>query len=129
MSQNILVVDDDPLVLRSVKRLLDNEGYHVEAVKSAKQGFERIKSQDFHILICDIRMPEIDGIELTTQIKDYHKSQNKPELPIIFITGYASEEASIKAIKLGAKDYILKPFDLEKLLGAVKKAVSDIYES
>ena len=120
MPKSILVIDDDVLVLKTVKKLLDREGYLVEAAKDASEGFEKVKKQEFNLIVCDVRMPSVDGIELIEQVKNFRKSENKPAIPFVFITGYASEEAPIKALKLGAKDYILKPFDIDKLLESVK---------
>ena len=120
MKKNIIVIDDDPLVIKTIKKLLDKEGYSVDIAKTSKEGLEKCKLQDYHLIICDVRMPEIDGIELITEIKKYRKDANMLDIPVIFITGYASEEAPINAIRLGAKDYVLKPFDMDKLLESVK---------
>lgn len=119
MARNILVIDDDPLVLKTIRKLLDKAGYVVETAKTAREGLEKGKNYDFDLIICDVRMPEINGIELITEVREFRKGKNKTEIPVIFITGYASEEAPIQAIKLGAEDYILKPFDIDKLLAAV----------
>jgi len=120
MDKKILVIDDDVLVLKTVKKLLDREGYVVEIAKSAQEGLEKIMKQEFNLVVSDVRMPEKDGIELIEQVRQIRKNENKPHLPFVFITGYASEEAPIKALKLGAKDYVLKPFDIDKLLESVK---------
>lgn len=120
MGKKILVVDDDALVLKTIRKLLEREGYAVEAVKSARDGVEKIKQQEFDLIVCDVRMPETDGIEMLEQLKEMRKKEGKTDIPIVFITGYASEEAPIKALRLGAKDYVLKPFDMDKLLESVK---------
>ncbi|MFA4889211.1 MAG: response regulator [Candidatus Omnitrophota bacterium] len=131
MAKKILVIDDDVLVLRTLKKLLTREGYLVETAKEAQdvnQAVEKIRntsSDDFNLIICDIRMPGTDGTELIAQIKESRRNENKPEVPVIFITGYANEEASNKAIKLGAKDYVLKPFDIDKLLISVKSSLEN----
>ena len=93
----------------------------MESAKTAQEGIEKGKATDSDLIICDIRMPETDGIELIKQVKATRKGEDKPDIPVIFITGYASEDAPIEAIKLGAKDYILKPFDLDRLLESVKE--------
>lgn len=124
MAKRILVIDDDVLVLKTVKKLLDREGYIVETSKNAKEGIEKIKSEDFNLVVCDVRMPETDGIELIEHARELKKSENKPAIPFVFITGYASEETPIRALKLGAKDYVLKPFDMDKLLESVKNNLS-----
>lgn len=116
MAKNILVIDDDALVLKTIRKLLEREGYSVETAKSAREAIEKLSAQGFNLIVCDVRMPEMDGIEFLEEIK----KGNKPQIPIIYITGYASEEAPIKALRLGAKDYVLKPFDMDKLLESVK---------
>ncbi|MCD6227975.1 MAG: response regulator [Candidatus Omnitrophica bacterium] len=120
MTKKILLIDDDPLVLKTLKKLLKAEGYCVELAKAAQEGLEKGKTLNVDLIICDVKMPEINGIELIKQVKEFRKNENKPDVPVIFITGYASEDAPIEAIKLGARDYLLKPFDLDKLLGSVK---------
>jgi CheY-like chemotaxis protein len=117
MAKKILVVDDDVLVLKTVKKLLEREEYAVDTAKSAKEAIEKLGGQEFNLIVCDVRMPDMDGIEFLEQIK----KENKAKAPVIYITGYASEEAPIKALRLGAKDYVLKPFDMDKLLDSVKK--------
>ena len=125
MAKKILVIDDDPLVLKSIRKLLEKEGYFIDTAKCAKEALEKVEVQEFQLIICDIRMPEIDGIDLIGDIRRIRKDENKPDIPVIFITGYASEEAPAKADKLGAMDYILKPFDIDKLLNSVKKSLAD----
>jgi CheY-like chemotaxis protein len=105
------------LVLKSLRKLLEKEKYFVETAKSAKEALEKIKNSNFNLIICDIRMPEMNGIEFTEELK------KEKDIPIIFITGYFSEDGPIKAEKLGVKDYILKPFDIDKLLEAIKRII------
>jgi CheY-like chemotaxis protein len=121
MAKKILVIDDDPLVLKTIRKLLQKEGHFVETAKSAQEGVKKIEVEDFHLIICDVRMPQMNGIEFTERIKESQKNKNKAEIPTILITGYASEETPIKAKELEVKDYILKPFDIDKLIEAVKK--------
>ena len=120
MDEKILVIDDDVLVLKTLRKLLEREQYIIESAQTAQEGIEKGMTLDVDLILCDIRIPEADGIEIINQIKEHRKKENKPDIPVIFITGYASEDAPIDAIKLGAKDYILKPFDLDKLLQSVR---------
>ena len=122
--KKILIIDDDPLVLKTLNRLFSREGYIVESAKGAWEGLEKGKNLDVNLVICDVRMPEIDGIELMKKIKEYRKNQNKIIAPVIFITGYASDKAPVEAKKLDARDYLLKPFDLDKLLQSVEENLS-----
>jgi len=123
MPKRILIIDDDVLVLKTAKRVLEQNGFLVEIAKSGEAGIEKIKTDQFNLIICDVRMPEMDGIMTLKRIKT-EMCQKAKDIPVIFITGYASEETPIDAIKLGAKDYILKPFDLDELLSSVKKHLS-----
>lgn len=120
MGKTILVVDDDPLVLRSIKNLLEREKYALEIAKSTQEAREKVKQKIPDLIICDIRMPGEDGISFVKGLRENSDSA-LANIPTIFVTGYASEEAPIDAIKLGVKDYLLKPFDLEELIASVRK--------
>jgi len=121
--KKILVIDDDVLVLKSVKNLLKRSSYDVTCVNDGKQAIENVSNEDFNLVICDMRMPGQDGLSVVNEIQAYLKRKNRSQVPFLFITGYASEEAPIEAIKLGAKDYILKPFDLDELIESVAKNI------
>jgi len=120
MAKKILVVDDEKMVLVSIKKLLEKEGYQVFTSESAKQALEEVKNNDFSLLICDIRMPGEDGIELIKKIRKHLKDTGKNEMPEILITGYADIARYQEAVDLGIKDYIHKPFDNKDLILAVK---------
>lgn len=123
MTKKILIIDDDALVLKSIQNLLKRQGYEVIVSNNASDAKQKILVDKFDLVISDIRMPGQDGISLITDMKSLLQQANKPEVPFIFITGYASEEAPIDAVKLGAKDYILKPFDLDELINSVKAQI------
>jgi len=118
MPKTILVVDDDPLVLNSLSKLFKREGYGIATASSGKEALEIISSSDFDLVIVDIRMSELDGVDTVRNIKEIRKKQAKPDIPVIFITGYADIEANQKAEKFG--EVVCKPFDLEELLNRVK---------
>ena len=118
MAKKILVVDDDALVLKSLQRLFLKEGCEVSTAQSGKEALEMVDRADFDLIIVDIRMPEIDGIETVKKIKAIRKNKEKSEIPVIFITGYSDIDAHEKAKELG--ELILKPFDLIKFLNFVK---------
>ncbi|UCC94583.1 MAG: beta-ketoacyl-ACP synthase II [Candidatus Omnitrophota bacterium] len=122
MPKRILVVDDDLLVLKSLTRLFNKEGYHVATAKSGKEALEKVEKEDFDLVVVDIRMPELDGIETTRRIKECCRKKSAPEVPVIFITGYSDIEAHTKAKELG--EVVLKPFDLEKFLSLVNESSS-----
>jgi len=120
MKQKILLIDDDPLVVKTIKKLVEREDYVIDIAKDANEGLKKGKENDFQLIICDIRMPEINGIQLIKKLREFYRNENKTQIPVIFITGYANEDAPEEALKLGAKDYILKPFDIDKLLNSIK---------
>ena len=124
MKKKILVIDDDALVLKSVRNLLTNEGYEVECAKNSEEAELMIRRFPFNLIVCDIRMPGKDGISAMKDLKHLCQTEFKLDIPFILITGYASEEAPIDAIKLGAKDYLLKPFDLNELSESVRKHIA-----
>ena len=114
----ILVVDDEMIVCESCQRILEEEGYEVEIALSGKEAFEKMKSNPFDIVITDLKMPGIDGMEvLKTLRKEY------PDAIVIMITGYSTVETAVEAMKLGAFDYIPKPFTPDEVSVVVKKAI------
>ena len=121
--KKILVLDDDKLVLASVDKILKKEGYLTELAQSAQEALEKAQAQEFDLVISDIRMPGKNGVEAVREIRRLFDEKMKKDIPIIFITGYASEEAPIQAIKLGVCDYILKPFNLDELLRSIEKYI------
>ena len=114
----ILVIDDEDIVLMSCKRALAPEGYDVMTVKSGIDGLKLLEDNTFDLVLTDLKMPDIDGIEVLRIIKG-----RWPAIEVVVITGYQTVETAVKAIKLGAFDYIEKPFTPEQLLSVVKNAV------
>jgi DNA-binding NtrC family response regulator len=117
-SPRVLVVDDESIVCESCQRILQEEGYEVEAVLSGKEAFEKMRANPFDIVITDLKMPEIDGMEV---LKTIHKEY--PDTIIIMITGFSTVETAVGAMKLGAFDYIPKPFTPDEVSIVVKKAL------
>ncbi len=124
MTKKILVVDDDALVLKTVKNLLVRESYEIECAKNGDEAAAFCETDRFNLIICDIRMPGQDGLSVVKNLKNICLQKKQYEPPCIFITGYASEDAPIDAIKLGARDYLLKPFDLNELIQSVRKHIA-----
>jgi DNA-binding NtrC family response regulator len=106
----ILFVDDDRAILELVREYLSEVGYRVEVVDNGMEALERIKAQAYAIVFTDIKMPDIDGLELLSAIKEY-----RPETEVIIVTGHGSMESAIKAMKYGSYDYLQKPFKLNVL--------------
>lgn len=112
----ILVVDDEPELREAVKDLLSRNGYIVEQAVSGKDALVKTRNSPFHLVITDIVMPEMDGIALLKSLKQFDD-----ELPVLMITGNSTVENAVEAIKIGAEDYISKPFDNAELLVIVKR--------
>jgi len=114
----ILVVDDEMIVCESCKRILEDEGYEVEIALSGKEAFEKMRERPFDIVITDLKMPGIDGMEVLRTIRKEY-----PQTIVIMITGFSTVETAVEAMKLGAFDYIPKPFTPDEVLVVVGKAV------
>ncbi len=117
-TSRILVVDDEMIVCESCKRILEEEGYEVDIALSGKEAFEKMKPNPFDIVITDLKMPGIDGMEV---LKTFRKEY--PDSIIIMITGFSTVETAVEAMKLGAFDYIPKPFTPDEVTIVVKKAI------
>ncbi|MFZ6016780.1 MAG: sigma-54-dependent transcriptional regulator [Nitrospirota bacterium] len=120
----ILVIDDEDIVLISCDRTLTAEGYDVKMAKSGIDGLKMIENESFNLALVDIKMPDMDGMEVLKQIKS-----KWPDTEVIIITGYSTPATAISSIKLGAYDYIEKPFTPDSLLLAVKKALKSLNSS
>jgi len=107
---DILFVDDDRAILEIVREYLAEIGYRVDVVDNGLTALERIKDKPYHIVFTDIKMPDIDGLELLSAIKEY-----RPETEVIIVTGHGSMESAIQAMKYGSYDYLQKPFKLNVL--------------
>jgi DNA-binding NtrC family response regulator len=114
----ILIVDDDPIVRDSLGQWFDSEGYRVDTISSGREALERIDRERWDLALLDIRMPGMDGIELQGRLREID-----PDMPLIIMTGYASVETAVQALKNGAYDYITKPFDPDELVHLVTKAL------
>lgn len=115
---SILVVDDEQIVLNLVEDTLSDEGYAVTTTLSANEAIELVKKNYFDFVLTDIRMPEMSGIELIKRIHEI-----APTVGVIFMTGYANLDTAKQAIKEGAYDYIMKPFELSEIRQAMARAV------
>lgn len=114
----MLVVDDEEVVLLSVRKALKRDDYYIVTVGSADEALERLGSDSFEILITDLMMPGMDGLQLLERVKTLY-----PGICVIMVTGYATMSTAMKAIRQGAFDFIAKPFTREELRSAVARAV------
>ena len=115
----ILVVDDEDIVRTSCSRTLVPEGYDVKLVKNGFDGLDLLAKEPFDLVLTDLKMPEIDGIEILRRVKE-----GWPQIEVIVITGYQTVDTAVKSIKLGAFDYLEKPFTPDGLLASVEKAIA-----
>lgn len=117
--KNILVIDDEGLITKTLCDLLRRAGYYADASQNGFDALGKAEESDFDLIISDIKMPRMDGVQMVKKIRDMSKSKNKPDVPVIFITGFADSEATVKAREFG--EVILKPFDTEDFLSRVAK--------
>lgn len=121
MNGKILVVDDEKSLLKTIDKVLTKEGYVVTATDNGYDAIDKIKIEFFDLIIMDVRMPDMDGISLLKKIREIQEEDNKSM--VIILTAYASEDTPINALKLGADDYIMKPFELDNFLRSVRRNV------
>lgn len=114
----ILIVDDEPIVVKSCERILKDEGYNVEGAPGGRDAIIMMEQKPYNLIITDLKMPEVDGITLIKWIRNY-----RPNSGIIVITGYPSQETIKEAIALGIIDYVPKPFNPSVLTDVVKRGV------
>ena len=119
--KDLLIVDDDPLVCESLKEMLTMEGYRADAVFDGASALAKLKGQQYKLILSDIQMPGLNGIELLKELKG-----QAPDSTIIFITGHGHIEGAVEAIKLGAYDYLTKPIDDLRLKLTIKRAIEQI---
>ena len=116
----ILIIEDEAAIRRVLTKILteENDSYQVEEAEDGLKGFEKIKNSDYDLVLCDIKMPKMDGVEVLEAAKKI-----KPEIPIVMISGHGNMETAIQTMRLGAFDYISKPPDLNRLLNTVRNAL------
>ena len=115
----ILVIDDDPLLTRTLKKVLEREGYFVDTAQNGYEGIQKAKSGFFHLILCDIRMPGLDGLMTIRHIQEFQQKAGSEKSGFIVITAYDAEDSRKRAFQLGVTDFLFKPFDLPKFLEAV----------
>ena len=116
--KQVLVIYDEQIVLDSVSQILIDENYEVDVSLSGREGLDWAIERPYDIILTDIRMPDIGGMRVLRDIK-----RVKSSLPVVIITGYATTKSAVQAMKLGAAEYIEKPFEPEQLLDAVARAL------
>lgn len=119
----VLIIDDDELVLKTLSKFLKVYGYGVEPVNNGEQALKKVEEADFDLIIADVRMPGMDGLEAIKKIREINTHKNKRQIPEIIITGYMDSTAQQEALSMGVSDYIHKPFFISELLNAVKQKI------
>ena len=118
--QKILIIEDESAIRRVLVKILveENAKYKVEEAEDGLEGLEKLKSNDYDLVLCDIKMPKMDGVEVLEALKKI-----KPEIPVVMISGHGDLETAVNTMRLGAFDYISKPTDLNRLLNTVRIAL------
>ena len=116
MNENILVVDDDTELKKVLSSILSEAGYAVETVENGKQAIRVSEKKRFDLALIDIKLPDMEGTELLHRLKE-----KQPHIVMIIITGFPTLENAMETINEGADGYILKPFDIPKLLETIRK--------
>jgi two-component system, NtrC family, nitrogen regulation response regulator NtrX len=114
----ILIIDDEKAIRKALVEILTAEGYKVDEAGDGEDGLKRFKDKTYDVVLCDIKMPKLDGIEFLQKA-----SESNPDIPIIMISGHGNIETAVEAVKTGAFDYISKPPDLNRLLITIRNAM------
>ncbi len=115
---NILIVDDEKAIRKTLGEILSYEGYKIDEAGDGEEGLKRFREKPYDVVLCDIKMPKIDGIEFLEKV-----SEINADVPIIMISGHGTIETAVEAVKKGAYDYISKPPDLNRLLITIRNAM------
>jgi DNA-binding NtrC family response regulator len=115
---HLLLIDDEPNILTTLRRALEIEGYTVEVAGSGKVGLEKLGEREFDLLLVDVRMPDLGGLEVLERAK-----QLRPEVSVVMMSGHANIETAVQATKLGAVDFLEKPLSSEKVMLTVRNAL------
>src|SRR5579872_920676 len=108
---NILIIDDKKAIRKTLSEILSYEGYKIDEAGDGEEGLKKAKEKEYDVILCDIKMPKLDGIEFLEKVKE-----TNPDVPVIMISGHGTIETAVEAVKKGAYDYISKPPDLNRLL-------------
>ena len=115
---SILIIDDEKAIRKTLTEILGFEGYKIDEAADGEEGLSKFKAKNYDLVLCDIKMPKLDGIEFLEKAKEIN-----PEVPIIIISGHGNIETAVEAVKKGAYDYISKPPDLNRMLITLRNAM------
>lgn len=124
----ILIIDDERGIRNTLREILADEGYEVDVAENGKQGLEMAQAKAYDLIFTDIKMPEMDGMEVLKALKNGENDENgdaalNGEVPIVMISGHGDVETAVQALKIGAYDFLLKPLDLNRILITTKNAL------
>ena len=115
---DILIIDDEKAIRKTLSEILSFEGYKIDEASDGEEGLKKFKEKNYDVVLCDIKMPRLDGIEFLQRA-----GESSPDVPIIMISGHGNIETAVEAVKKGAYDYISKPPDLNRLLITIRNAM------
>ncbi|MFT3945903.1 MAG: sigma-54 dependent transcriptional regulator [Agriterribacter sp.] len=115
---NILIIDDEKAIRKTLGEILSYEGYKIDEAGDGEEGLKKFKEKTYDVVLCDIKMPKIDGIEFLDKVGEIN-----PDVPVIMISGHGTIETAVEAVKKGAYDYVSKPPDLNRLLITIRNAM------
>ncbi|HVJ24587.1 MAG TPA: response regulator [Burkholderiales bacterium] len=118
MNERVLLIDDDPGVSEVIGLLLERENYRVERAGSVRSAIERLQAAEFELVVTDLKLPDGTGLDVIGAVRS-----RRPRLPIMMITSYSSVDSAIAALRGGAVDYVIKPFNNDDFLRAVSRAL------
>jgi len=120
----LLIIDDERGIRNTLREILADEGHDVDVAENGKQGLDMAQNKAYDLIYSDIKMPEMDGLELLAAIKNQHTDDfESADCPVVMITGHGDVETAVQALKMGAYDFLLKPLDLNRILIATKNAL------
>ncbi len=117
---HILLLEDEPSVAKGLKMVMDEQGYDVDLAGTGQAALDAFRAGRFDLLIADLRLPDIDGMEVIERVKT-----KQPDTPVVIITGYPSVSSAVKAVKMGVSDYLRKPFTDDEFMSAVDEALKE----
>ena len=124
MNKSILIVDDDKAILKSLKKILQSKGYNIDKAETGREALERSEAGFFNLALLDIKLPDMEGTELLTEMH-----RETPRMMKIMITSHPSLENAVEALNLGADAYIMKPVDPDELLEVVEEKLREQEEA
>src|ERR1041385_8314358 len=114
----VLIIDDEKSIRRSLREIMEFEKFSVDEAEDGQSGFTKITSEQYDLVICDVKMPKLDGLELLQRL-----SKEAVDVPLIMMSGHGNIETAVEAVKKGAYDFLTKPVDLNRLLVTLRNAM------